>query len=461
MIPVMSQDLWRVFLLRRPVIGTPCTTELQERICELLDVLYIMSYSPHGHSSTQKEHLMHLKRRQRGSVQTSLMIIFGVIAVLAGLYYFGVPDEASKAVSAGVGFIAGLLAGGWFVAAGAGMVAETFLWLLVLGPALVMLILSERGDPRCSFWWERDVRNDATSHAITVSVIYVATLFLLDYGGIPIWETITNATWPMQVAGVTAYVIIGIAWREYRWNDLSRHLHQRRAAEIQEALDEARKMFSQLLQSEADIRKKFHLADVAQLPALRPVGDIHSWARQYAHLASNTGVYGDIPSSLRDLYELLREHERLTEQVWSSFFSKDVANEKFRESIPVDVLRLSISHLDTGRVPSVLGVYLQEFESKWVTKVSAGDYMGQLYLWTLFWPWSMGFRLLRKILTLKILRDFIVYMSKSLRFLDDRVAARHKKEFEMVAVEFESPTPPTENDKAVPIRQQAEKGDLI
>lgn len=421
---------------------------------------------------------MHLKRAQRGRTNWWAMAFLAVVAGLAWYFFSIAPDEssttvasgvaasdkASTAVSGGVSFLAGLLAGGWFVAAGAGMVAETFLWLLVVGPMIVMLILSERGDPRSSFWWEDDVRSDATSHAITVSVIYVATLFLLDYGGIPIWETITNATWPIQVAGVAAYVIIGIAWREYRWNDLSRHLHQRRVAEIQEALDKARMTFSQLLQYEADIRKKFPLGENDQLPALptlRSAWDIHSWAKQYAHLASDTGVYGDIPSSLRELYELLQEHERLTEQVWSSFFKQDAANEKYREYIPADVLRWSISYLETDRVPSVLGAFLQEFESKLVTKVSAGDHMGQLYLWTLFWPWSMGFRILRKILTLKILRDFIVYMSKCLRFLDDRVAARHRKEFEMVAVEFESPTPPTENDKVMPIRQQAEGGDLI
>lgn len=404
---------------------------------------------------------MYLKPRQYGSGLSPFIIFIAVVAVIGWLVYSGVADETSATVAGGTGFFAGLLAGGWFVATGAGAIAETFLWLLVLGPAIAMFILSERGDPRSSLWWEEDDRRDATSYEITVSLVCVVTLFLLDYGGIPIWDTIANATWPIQAAGVTAYVIIGIGWGMLRWDDLSAHLHRRRGNMIRDALDQARKMFSQLLQHEGDIRKKFRLAESDPLPTDCADGDIRLWGKQYAHLATDTDPFGNLPPSLNQLHDLVRNHSRDLGQAWKSFLAQDQKNEKFRDGIPTDFLRLWIADLEASRYPPELNEFLQEYERKWIASVSAGDYKGQIYLWTVFWPWSMGFRILRKILTLKLLRDIFVFMFNRLRFIYDRIAARHEVKFEMVTHRPEWPTFPESTEKVMPIRQQAEKGDLI
>lgn len=418
---------------------------------------------------------MRTKRRQYGRANWWAVAFLAVLAGLAWYFFSITPESASEstpgALTAVTGFFAGLLAGGWFVAAGAGVVAETFLWLLLIGPAILMFILCERGDPRNNLWWEDDrdsVPGSVTSYEITVSVICVATLFLLDYGGIPIWETISSAAWYEQLAGTILYVVIGLGWVVYRWNDLSRYLHQRSGEDTRRLLKSIEDCFSNILEQRKEIRREFCLAPNAPLPELPDPSETAylAWIKKYvSHLKIS---YGPAPDqhSVKELVRLLERHMQSCEVAWKVYLSRDPSNSGYESDIPDEKLEIWIDALKSGKILPEVQAFLEvEKGVGRIRRVSSGNHKGQLYLWTTFWPWSMGFRILRKVLTLKIFRDLIRLIANAIFNLMhgvfDRIAARHEVHFEVATYQPAPPSPPSTDENITPIREKAQGGDLI
>ncbi|HSE35003.1 MAG TPA: hypothetical protein VLB83_02680, partial [Candidatus Paceibacterota bacterium] len=267
----------------------------------------------------------------------------------------------------------------------------------------------------------------------------------------------------IQAAGVVAYVIIGIGWGMLRWDDLSAHLHRRRGEEIGRILKVVEKCFSDVLFQSREIRNRLKLDESEPLPELPELSETAQleWIQKYAHRLELVAGSLSGQESLHALIKLLEQRKRSCRDVWKAHLSCDGSNRQYEENIPDEKLVKWIANLNSGRYPPELQAFLQEYETKWVASVSVGDHKGQIYLWTAFWPWSMGFRILRKILTLKLLRDIFIFVFNRLRFIYDRIAARHEVKFEMAPREPESPTSPTDSEKVMPIRHQASGGDLI
>lgn len=69
--------------------------------------------------------------------------------------------------------------------------------------------------------------------------------------------------------------------------------------------------------------------------------------------------------------------------------------------------------------------YFKNQEAAYYPPVNREDYFWQLYLWVAFWPLSMMVRLLREIVSLRLLRTVVMRLIKSLGFVWDFVEKRH------------------------------------
>jgi hypothetical protein len=99
--------------------------------------------------------------------------------------------------------------------------------------------------------------------------------------------------------------------------------------------------------------------------------------------------------------------------------------------------------------------YFEEQQKK-VAGVSAADYIGQLYLWMFFWPWSMSIRIIRKVVTLRFLRDAFIAFFNLFRPLFDRIADRHKAEIVILSNNGPTAPPPSGGEQNEPVTHAKE-----
>ncbi len=377
---------------------------------------------------------MNLPGKQRGDVTWPL---FWVLVIGVAIWYFffsGSPAPTAQVAQVGVerakevGFFAGLgtgallfLGGGWFVAETAGWFALCIFWALLIIPIGFISVLCERGDPRNYLWWEnkhKRERDAIESHEIAVSLICIATLFMLNWGGIPIYSTFLSWPWYIQASTVIGYTIVGIIWGFVRWDDLSAYLHEVRAEALRGVLTKAREVLRSLFTVRRQIRRELNLEN----------DDL-------------------IPSHDHEFGSLIREHSKIIENLRHEFLRLDWESQQFTEITDAQITQW-MSELEKSYPPEFATWY--KAETTYVSEVSVGNYKGQIYLWTVFWPWSMTFRLVRKVITLRILRDLFTFVFNRLRFVYDRIAARHEVKIEMAQRTTETPTPPEDRGGATP-----------
>jgi hypothetical protein len=100
---------------------------------------------------------------------------------------------------------------------------------------------------------------------------------------------------------------------------------------------------------------------------------------------------------------------------------------------------------DSGEfgAPTEFQKYIEERVNRLGVRVDVWDHKGQMYVWTMFWPTSVAFWLVRKLVTLRILRDVFNFVFNRLRFIYDRIAARHETKIVFAPRESDD-TPPSE-----------------
>lgn len=365
---------------------------------------------------------MNTPKKQRGEALGWFVFWAAVIGMAVWFFFFkdtpppGAEVAAQSVASAKeTGFWSGLLAGalvflagGWFVAEGAGLLATAAFWGLLIVPAIVMSVLCERGDPRMEMFWddERRKEGDISSYEVGVTLTFIGTVFVLNWGGVPIYATIASWSWYTQAAALVIYVVVGLAWSVKRWDDLAKYLHQVRGEKLRGILSGIRKEVVNILDTRRKIRRTFDLDANAPLPEKR--------------LART-----------REESRLFEENETNTRALWERFLSHNDANEKFRDGVDDTALKTWSEELERGCPEEFTTFY--ELRSEEVTaEVSANDHKGQIYLWTMFWPLSMGFRIVRKIVTLKLIRDLFMFMFEHIRFMYDKIAARHEVTIEVI-----------------------------
>lgn len=349
----------------------------------------------------------------------------------------------NKWTAAGAGF----LLGGWFVGA-LSLTAELFLFGVIGIPCLLMAILVEWTDPRVAWpWWEYEPE-DRDVHEIWTSILFIVMLAVLMWGGVPIWSTFMEHPW---VYSILYFFPVGLGWGCYRWDNFSKYLHKNLASARKGVLKEIAKQLEELLVARGNLRGLLTLDVTDKIP--NSVGDA---------IALNTSCSG------RDLERSYTERANAEYQL-RVFLCVDAdaqttatSDEKLRQWI--GELNVATKNEEDGEENLTIKQWLKQLifgvtekkpirfpeefieyfkkQDKNAPKVSAKDHKGQIYLWTVFWPLSMSFRFVRWVITLKILRDIFNFMWNRLRFVYDRIAARHEVKFEvMERPKEETPSP--------------------
>lgn len=337
--------------------------------------------------------------RQKGSVVPFLFV--GILAVAAIAYFWG-PIIAffGGLFVGGLALTGGILAGGWLLSEmtiGVGL-----LWLLCLGAPLVLIsLLGDRGDPCVTWWWEYgDEQDNAESHEIAVSAIYVIMLAILEWGGVPIIATLKEYWW-----AVIPYLLFGFGvWSMKRWNDLSAYLHRRRTQVIKNIIASLGENIEDLLKVGSQLRGE---------PTSGDRWD-HDLADQKAKLT-------------RTLKEKIGPDEdqlEITDTLLAQWQKELFAKESGEFGAPAEFQK-----------------HIEEFINAPGVRVDVWDHKGQMYVWTMFWPTSVAFWLARKLVTLRILRDVFNFVFNRLRFIYDRIAARHESKIVFAPRDADPPAP--------------------
>jgi hypothetical protein len=355
-----------------------------------------------------------------------LLVAFGAL-----IWMFGAAI-LSAVVAAGTF----LLAGGWFAGETWSLGMALALGLIVLIPSIGIGVLTEWGDPSVRFWWEDQDRTPST-HEIVTSMLCIGLVFVLNWGGIPIWAEVKAH--PVLVP--TAYFVLGTAWMFYLWDSFSKYLHKQRTKRLQLILGEVEETLRSLAEIRRDIRKTFGLGTDAPL------------------ITSTNTLSGGSGREYEHAQRLLERHKEVIKTIHQDFLSEEDKTSEEISDQEIERLIAMLAQKNENEV-NLAAPFQQYFEykAKNIAEVSAADHLGQLYLWMFFWPWSFSLRMIRKIVTLRFLRDIFVAFFNSFRPLFDRIAARHKAK--IVISSNDGPTaPPSSGGKeddpvAAELRQQ-------
>lgn len=322
-----------------------------------------------------------------------------------------------------------LLAGGWFAAETFSMGTTIAIVLIVLIPSIGIGVLAEWGDPSVRWWWEDEERTPST-HEIVTSMLCIGLLFVLNWGGIPIWAGVKAH--PVLVP--TAYFVLGTAWMFYLWNSFSKYLHKQRTRKLQQILGKAEETLRSLAVIRHDIRRFFALSPDTPLPT-----------------STNT-LSGGSGRDYEHAQRLLESHKELTRTIRQDFLcEEDNTPEEISDR---EIERLIAALAQKGEDEVNLAPEFQqyfEYKAQNITGVSAADHLGQLYLWMFFWPWSFSLRMIRKVVTLRFLRDIFVAFFNSFRPVFDRIAARHQAKIVISSNDGPTAPPPSGGEQDDPV----------
>ncbi len=342
-----------------------------------------------------------------------------------------VAAETTTAQSENTGFLKGLFvgvtaafgalfAGGWLLV-GMGTIGWLAFALVLFIPMAAIGILSEYSDSRIGWFWresKRGQRERIDTHEFATTLIFVGMLAFLNYGGLPIWETLMS--WKAAPA-IAIWVAIGIGWSVYRWKDFSAFLHElftetktQLALQLKESMDA-------LVKLRTDFRKGTGLSKDDPLPTKAvSMGSFNSQDVQYG------------------LKAISDEENRLR----AAFTKAEGA-----EDAPFTDEDLKYWSQQLGRSTPEKTVLVPEFSDYIIGKATKrspttkNEHKGQLFLWVFFWPFSMGLRAIRKIITLRILHDVFNAFLKRFGYIYDNIEAKNRIEDEVVSRRGGTPTP--------------------
>ncbi len=331
-----------------------------------------------------------------------LVVVIGGAEILA---FFGSIWLAIAAI-AGAGF-----AGGFFAGGDLGLGMMVLLGLCVLLPTAAISFLTEWGDPRIQMW-ERERK----SKEYATTVVAILTALFLNWAGVPIWATVTGQPIFSGVLTV-AYLIIGFVWGIYLWRSLSKFLNDRRHERISAEVTDILKGLMQLRDLRASMRRELGLTDS------KPLFDEKGFLIETADQKKRTDIDWDTVG-----------RDRTTHTDRQDWINHDCLGLKKNKSKPITDEELNAwiagFAVTGGKKINVHPAFQKYFEVRVATIPAANsdEFTSQIYLWTMFWPFSMAFRLIRKILTLRILREIWDFIYGRIRFVYAKVAKQSETE---------------------------------
>lgn len=315
--------------------------------------------------------------------------------------------------------VGAVFAGGWF-AASLGFGAWALIAILFCIPATAIGILSEYSDSRIEWFWRdsrRGERERIDTHEFVTTLIFIATLALLNYGGLPVWATLMS--WKAAPA-IVLWVGLGIVWSVYRWKDFSAFLHELFTETTSQLALQIKSNIDEVLKLRKEYRKHSGLEDGVPLPSTP------------ADVADRT------QDQRRALNHLFEREDLIREALVKADGDEEV---QFSD----DDLKFWSAQL--GRSTPEKTMLVPEFfqyvtaEATKLSPTSKNAHKGQLFLWVFFWPFSVALRAIRKIVTLRILHDLFNAFLKRFGFIYDRIEAANKIEIEVAERRGGTPTP--------------------
>lgn len=205
-----------------------------------------------------------MKHTQRGGSSISALVILVAAGFMvwvgfdAIMSFFKSPGTETTAVAAAAaGAVVGAATvqwwhGGWFFAEGLGWITLTLLCAPIVILTAAISVFTEWGDPCFNWKDEKYFDQKARSREILTTILFLSLVGFLQWGGIPIWQTIAEAPWYFELGGAIAFFIIGIVWSAHLWGNLFEYLNSIRKKRFAGDLLETRKNLTIIINGKSD-----------------------------------------------------------------------------------------------------------------------------------------------------------------------------------------------------------------